>query len=133
MSVRAFRGMRNQKGFTFIELLVVLAVLSLLAGLVASVSMSKIRSSKESALKEDLHVMRKAIDDYYADTGAYPAKLDDLVEKHYLRSVPKDPFTESSDTWKPVFPEDATEKNGIIDVHSGTDEKTGDGENYSDW
>lgn len=123
----------REDGFTFIELLVVLAVLSLLAGLVASVSMSKIRSSKESALKEDLHIMRKAIDDCYADTGSYPTKLDDLVEKHYLRSVPKDPFTESSETWKLVNPEDGTQKNGIVDVHSGSDEKTGDGENYSDW
>jgi general secretion pathway protein G len=123
----------DQRGFTFIELLLVLAILALLAGLAVAVSMSKIRSSKESALKEDLHSMRKALDDYYADKGNYPKKLQDLVDKRYLRSVPMDPFTESSETWQAVYSEDSSQKDGIMDVHSGSEEKSSDGNNYNEW
>lgn len=129
--------MRNlhlkDEGFTFIELMLVLAILTLLAGLVASVAMGKIRSSKESALKTDLATMRKALDDYYADNGKYPTVLQDLVDKHYLRAIPQDPFTETNDSWKTVTSDKPDQKDGIVDVHSGTDEKTPDGGNYSDW
>jgi general secretion pathway protein G len=123
----------TEKGFTFIELMLVLAILALLAGIAAAVSMGKIRSSKEAALKTDLANFRKALDDYYADTGKYPKKLDDLVEKRYLRAVPQDPFTESSDTWQAVYSDKPDQKDGIVDVHSGSDEKSGDGGNYSEW
>src|ERR1039458_6785043 len=81
----------SHSGFTFIELLLVLAILALLSGLVATVSMNKIRQAKESALKEDLHSLRKSIDDFYADTGKYPKKLGDLADQRYLRSIPADP------------------------------------------
>jgi len=114
-------------------MLLVLAVLALLAGLVASVSMGKIRQSKESALKEDLHAMRKAIDDFYADTGKYPKQLQDLADKHYLRSIPVDPITELNDTWQVVVSQDPAQKDGITDVHSGSEEKSSDGNNYNEW
>lgn len=130
---RKRRWALSEEGFTFIEMLVVLAVLSLLASLAAAVALGKIRQSKESALKEDLRVMRKAIDDSYADTGKYPKDLQDLVDRRYLRSIPLDPFTEKNDSWQPVLSQDPTQKDGIVDVHSGSDEKSGDGDNYSDW
>ncbi len=123
----------NERGFTFIELMVVLAIMALLSGLVAAVSVGKIRQSKESALKEDLHNMRKALDDYYADKGKYPVKLQDLVDQRYLRSIPEDPLTDSQDTWQAVVSQDPDPKGGIVDIHSGSDEKTADGKNYSDW
>jgi general secretion pathway protein G len=124
---------KGEGGFTFIELLLVLAILSLLAGLVVTVSMNKIRQSKESALKEDLHNMRKAIDDYYADKKHYPKKFQDLVDQHYLRSVPEDPLTESDGTWQPVYSQEPDQKDGIVDVHSGSEEKSDNGKTYSDW
>jgi general secretion pathway protein G len=127
------RNFRQEKGFTFIELLVVLAILSLLAGLVVSVAVGKIQQSKESALKEDLHQMRKCIDDFYADNGKYPQKLDDLVDKHYMRSVPVDPMTESKETWQVVDSTDPLQKNVIVDVHSGSEDKSSDGSNYNEW
>lgn len=126
-------SLRGEKGFTFIELLVVLGILALLATLVASVSMGKIRQSKESALKEDLHNLRKAIDDFYADNGKYPKKLDDLVQKHYLRTIPVDPLTDSVETWQLLLSDDPAQKEGVVDVHSGSEEKSSDGNNYSDW
>jgi general secretion pathway protein G len=129
------RGLRrlSEEGFTFIELLIVLAIMSLLASLVVSVSMGKIRQSKESALKEDLHNLRKALDDFYADKGKYPVKLQDLVDKHYLRSIPVDPLTESDDTWQTVVSQDPAQKDGIVDVHSGSGDKPNDGKPYSEW
>jgi general secretion pathway protein G len=131
-------GSRNRpgysgKGFTFIELLIVLALMALLASLVVSVSVGKIRQSKESALKEDLHNMRKALDDFYADQGKYPVKLQDLVEKHYLRSIPLDPLTESEDTWQTEISQDPSQKGGIVDVHSGSGDQPKDGKPYHEW
>ncbi len=123
----------TEGGFTFIELMVVLAIMALLSGLVAAASMGKIRQSKESALKEDLHAMRKALDDYYADKGKYPVKLQDLVNQHYLRSIPEDPLTDSEDTWQTVVSQDPNQKGGIVDIHSGSEEKTADGKSYSEW
>jgi general secretion pathway protein G len=123
----------SEEGFTFIELLIVLAIMALLASLVVSVSMGKIRQSKESALKEDLHQLRKALDDFYADKGKYPIKLQDLVDKHYLRSIPVDPLTDSDDTWQTVISQDPAQKEGIVDIHSGSEEKTSDGKPYNEW
>jgi general secretion pathway protein G len=133
MKKRDLAYIKGEKGFTFIELLLVLAILGLLASLVATVSMNKIRQSKESALKEDLHILRKAVDDYYADKGKYPKKLEDLVDQRYLRSVPVDPLTESEGTWQPVYSQELDQKDGIVDVHSGSEEKSSDGNNYSEW
>jgi general secretion pathway protein G len=120
-------------GFTFIELLLVLAILGLLASLTTVVALGKVRQSKESALKEDLHLMRKGIDDFYADTGKYPKKLEDMVDRRYLRAIPEDPFTERNDNWQPVYAKDPAQKEGIEDVHSGSDEKSSDGGSYSEW
>lgn len=123
-------GKYAMRGLTLIELLLALFVLSLLAGLVMPIVTGGIHRARESALKEDLYVMRKAIDDFHADTGAYPAELDELVAKRYLRQLPADPFTESRESWRLVWTE---EGKGIIDVRSGTDAIDENGVAYADW
>lgn len=123
------------RGFTLVELMLVMVIVALLASLVAPVVTGGIVRAKESTLQEDLHAMRKAIDDHYADTGAYPADLDRLVEKRYLRRVPVDPFTERRDTWAVTRNESTGQDktSGIIDVRSGSEEKSSEGTFYRDW
>ena len=84
-------------------------------------------------LKENLFIMRKAIDDYYADQGDYPGSLQQLVEKRYIRKLPVDPLTDRGDTWVEVRAEEDGKQGGIIDVRSGSEEKSGDGAAYQDW
>lgn len=122
-------------GFTLVELLLVLLIVALLASLVAPVVTGSIQRARESTLSQDLQAMRKAIDDYYADTGNYPPELEELVKKRYLRRIPVDPITEKRDTWVFVHAEDAKtgKGGGIIDVHSGSEEKASDGTNFKDW
>jgi len=123
------------RGFTLIELLLVLLLVALLASLVAPVVTGGIQRARESTLKEDLYALRRAIDDYYADTGAYPAELEELVKKRYLRRIPPDPVTEKRDTWVLVRSEDegAGKGGGILDVRSGSQERASDGSYFKDW
>lgn len=123
----------RERGFTLMELLVVLALVAVLAALVTPVVSSSIQRAKEATLKENLFVLRKAIDDYYADVGAYPPSLDALVEKRYVRKVPTDPVTERSDSWQVTREEEGGEEAGIIDVHSGAEEEAADGSAYREW
>lgn len=123
------------RGFTLMELLLVMLLLGLLASLAAPVVTGGIQRARESTLKEDLYTLRRAIDDYYADTGAYPAELEELVKKRYLRRIPPDPLTEKRDTWVLVRSEDdkAGKANGILDVRSGSPERANDGSYFKDW
>ena len=105
------------KGFTLVELMVVLTIIALLISIVAPDYVGRTRRAEEAVLKQNLSAMRDALDKHYADAGRYPASLDDLVAKRYLRAIPKDPFTESSSTWIPVPPQD-TRKGNVWDVHS---------------
>lgn len=123
----------RQRGFTLMELLVVLALVAVLASLVTPIVSSSIQRAKEATLKENLFVLRKAIDDYYADIGAYPPTLDALVEKRYVRKVPVDPITERADSWQFTREEEGGEEAGIIDVHSGAEEAATDGSAYREW
>jgi len=132
--------MGRQRGFTLIELLVVLVLVALLAAIATPVISRSIRHARESALKEDLFVLRKAIDHYYADKGHYPDRVSVLAKRHYVRKIPVDPFTGRRDTWVGVPADSASELNGrseeragIMDVHSGTEQKDKDGEPYADW
>lgn len=111
------KRMRRSPGFTLVELMVVLAIIALLISIVAPNYVGRERHAEEAVLEQDLAVMRDALDKHYADSGRYPASLDELVAKHYLRSIPKDPFTGSSSTWVAVPPEDAR-KGNVWDVHS---------------
>lgn len=118
------------KGFTLMELLIVMTLLALIAAIAVPVVSNSVNRAKEATLKEDLQVMRKIIDDYYADVGSYPESLKVLVEKKYLRKIPVDPFTERDDTWVEVYAEN---QNGIIDIKSGAEGSNSDGSAYRDW
>ena len=128
-------GIRTRRGFTLIEMLLVLLLLALIATLVTPVVTGGIQRARESTLRTDLYALRKAIDDYYADTGAYPPELEELVTKRYLRRIPPDPLTESRDTWILVRAEEdkAAKGGGILDVRSGSPEQARDGSHFKDW
>lgn len=121
-----------RNGFTLIELLVVMSIIALLLTIAAPRYFHSVDKAKEAVLKENLLQMRNAIDQFYADRGNYPSRLEDLVDKKYLRSVPQDPLTESRTTWVIVVPHDA-EMSGIYDVKSGAPGVALDGSLYSDW
>jgi general secretion pathway protein G len=123
--------LRN-RGFTLIELLVVLAIVATLLSIVAPRYVHQADRAKEAALKENLSVLRRALDQYYSDTGSYPEKLSLLTERQYLRALPLDPVTNRSDSWTPVPGTDEDDKT-IIDVKSGAPGKALDGTEYNSW
>lgn len=122
-----------KKGFTLIEILVVLAIIATLLSLVAPRYFDSIDRSKEKILKHDLLVMREAIDKYYSDKNVYPNTLQDLVQHKYLRTIPDDPITESALTWVLIAPPDIEAKGLIYDIHSGSPAVASDGSQYADW
>ncbi len=132
------RRIRQQEaGFTLLELMIVMAIIGILATLAVPSFVGAIKSAREAVLKEDLHVMRAAIDSYTMDKQKAPQSLDDLVQDGYLRAIPDDPMTKSKDTWvtetsDAMYSLDQTEP-GISDVHSGSDETGSDGQPYSSW
>ena len=109
--------MRRLRGFTLVELMVVLTVIALLLSIVVPDYVGRVKRAEEAVLQENLMLMRDALDKHYADAGNYPNALEDLVNKRYLRSIPKDPFTQSASSWVPVPPADP-KKGGVFDVHS---------------
>lgn len=130
------RGMNSRKlppqGFTLIELLVVLTIVALLLTIAAPQFLPNVKRARESVLKEDLVTMRDAIDKYYADKGAFPTDLGDLVTAKYLTRIPVDPITESDATWVPALLEQSDSKE-IVDLHSGAAGKARDGSPFSSW
>jgi general secretion pathway protein G len=127
----------HQRGFTIIELLVVLALISILATMGMAQYRQGIVHAREAVLKTDLFDLRDAIDQYYADKNQYPGSLDSLVTDGYLRRIPVDPFTNAADTWQTVpsepDPNNPTAAPGIYDVKSGSDGASLDGTKYADW
>jgi len=109
--------MNRIKGFTLVELMVVLAVIALLLSVVVPDYMGRMRRAEEAVLQENLALMRDALDKHYADAGKYPGSLEELVSKRYLRTIPKDPFTQSASTWVAVPPQDSR-KGNVWDVKS---------------
>jgi general secretion pathway protein G len=128
---------RKCKGFTLIELLVVMIIVVTLASVALALYTTSVRRSKEAVLREDLQLMRKAIDEYYADKQKYPPDLQTLVSEKYLRNIGPDPFTNSTDTWQTTASErDAANPSadvGISDVKSGADGTALDGTPYAEW
>jgi len=125
-------GKRPTLGFTLIEMMVVMAIIAMLLTLVTPKYFGHVDHAKEVALRQNLASMRDALDKFYSDTGKYPASLDELVERRYLRKVPVDPLTELSDTWQIAAPVDPA-LGGVYDVHSGAPGNGADGTLYSEW
>lgn len=123
---------RNQKGFTLIEMMIVLAIMSILATIATPNMQRYIVRAREASLRETLFVFRDVIDQHYSDQGKYPGSLQELVKMKYIRSIPIDPITGSSSTWI-VTPPEGEEKGGVYDVHSGSDRVSLDGEPYNEW
>ena len=123
---------RRTSGFTLIELLVALAVIALLLSIVAPRYFGSVSKTEETVLKENLHLMRDALDKYYSDSGRYPDGLADLVSRRYLRSIPDDPITQSSATWV-VLPPSDPQKGAVFDVKSGAKGAGRDGKPYEQW
>ncbi|HEV8094598.1 MAG TPA: prepilin-type N-terminal cleavage/methylation domain-containing protein [Burkholderiales bacterium] len=124
--------MRARAGFTLIELLVALAIIALLLSLAVPRYFGSLSRAEEAVLKENLASMRDALDKHYADTGKYPASLEDLVTKKYLRNVPTDPVTQSQSTWIVVPPADPGQ-GAVYDVRSGAQGSGRDGKPYEQW
>jgi general secretion pathway protein G len=128
---------RDAAGFTLVELMVVMLIIAILASIAIPAYVSSIRAAKEAVLREDLHVMRDAIDAYTNDKDKAPQSLDDLVSAGYLKVIPKDPMTASNSTWTPTMDDtlqniDQTDP-GMTDVHSGSDQAGSDGQPYNTW
>jgi len=124
----------DQAGFTFVEIMIVLVVIGILVTLATPSFTTSVHRAREAALRENLFVLRDVIDQHYADHGTYPPALEALVEKRYLRKIPKDPITASETTW--ILVPDTDEHGvevGIFDVKSGSDQAAMDGTVYNTW
>ena len=128
---------RAQRGFTLIELMVVMFIISVLLLIAVPVYEKSIIRSKESVLHGNLSAIRNMIDEYTIDKQKAPDSLEDLVSEGYLRQIPQDPMTNSNQTWKTVMEQTAVgganASPGLFDVHSGSEKKALDGTNYADW
>ena len=126
----------RQKGYTLVELMIVVAIVGILLTLAIPTFQQSALKAREAALKQNLFTLRAVIDQYYADRGDYPSSLQELVEAKYLREIPVDPFTKSNSTWNEIL-EDQEEGDdssaGVYDVKSGSDGVARDGTSYKDW
>jgi len=138
----------RERGFTLLELIVVVAMIGILAAIVMPALAKMPTRAKEAVLKTNLHTLREVIDAYYGDKGHYPESLDALVEAEYLRAIPVDPFTGSADSWVLVFEEEGEDGEpepgpppgpdepagpGVIDVRSASPLVSLDGTPYAEW
>jgi len=129
----AFRS----RGFTLIELMIVMSIMLILISIAIPMYQQSIVRAREAVLRQDLFSLRSVIDQFTLDKQRAPQSLDELVSEHYLKQLPKDPFTGSSDTWQVVQEDivisvDQTQP-GISDVHSGSNLTGSDGTAYSSW
>ena len=131
------RRAKHEAGFTLMELMIVMMIIGVLTTLAIPSFVSAIKAAREAVLKEDLRVMRSAIDSYTMDKQKAPQSLDDLVTEGYLKVIPEDPMTKSRDSWVTSVSDslhslDQTDP-GIDDVHSGSQDTGSDGQAYSTW
>lgn len=122
----------NEKAFTLIELVTIMAIIATLASLAMPTFQRHIIRSREVSLSRTLFVFRDVIDQYYADHGNYPESLEALVEKQYIRKIPTDPFTRSDSTWVLIHAA-SNEGGGIVEVHSGSNKVGLNGIPYNEW
>jgi general secretion pathway protein G len=130
-------GAGGRRGFTFVELMVVITIIVILVTMAIPIYQRTIIRTKETVLKTNLTTLREVIDRYTYDKTKAPQTLQDLVSEGYLKEVPYDPMTGSNQTWK-VIMEDASQATsqsepGIWDVKSGSDKMGSDGTPYSEW
>ena len=123
----------RKNGFTLIELLVVMSVIATLLTIAVPRYFQHLDRAREAALRESLAVMRDAVDKYRGDTGRYPETLEELVTKRYLRKVPPDPITESTESWVLVPPPDEPGQRKVWDVRSGAEGQGQNGSDYATW
>jgi general secretion pathway protein G len=133
----ARRAMKRLRGFTFVEMMVVVTIMVILISMAIPIYQRSIVRAKESVLKNNLFTMRTVIDNYSYDKGKAPQNLQDLVTEGYLQKLPVDPMTGNNQTWRTVM-EDASQsvsqsEPGIFDVHSGSDKTSLDGTAYAEW
>ena len=135
------RAGASQRGFTLLELIVVIAIIGILATIAMPAMKDVPRRANEAVLKTNLHTLRDVIDQYHGDKGKYPQSLDTLVEAGYLHKVPTDPITKRNDTWLLVreerseesgAPQEGEDGPGVEDVKSGAPGTTLDGRPYAD-
>jgi general secretion pathway protein G len=129
---------RRTAGFTLIEVLIVMVIITTLAGLGLAMYSNSVTRAREAVLSQQLFEMREAIDRYYADKNRWPPSLDALVTDKYIRAIPVDPITQSSTTWRTTFgepdPSNPNAEPGISDVHSGSDQVSPlTNKPYSEW
>ena len=128
---------RAQRGFTFIELMVVMAIISVLLAIAIPIYQKSLVRARESVLRNNLFTLRTMIDEYTVDKQQAPQTLQDLVSEGYLRQIPKDPMTSSDQSWRIVMEDTpvggSTSSPGIFDVRSGSDKTSLEGTPYSEW
>ena len=122
----------RRRGFTLLELLVVMAIIATLLTIAVPRYFRSLERSREAVLKQDLATLRESIDKFYGDTGAYPQTLAVLVEKRYLRSIPVDPIARTADKWVVVNADDPEDR-GVKDVRSGAEGTGENGVAYAAW
>jgi len=129
---------QQRRGFTLIEILIVVSLLGLLASIVISTHRNASLKGKETVLRHNLRQLRVTLDEYNNDKGHYPTDIDMLVEEGYLREIPIDPMTGSKETWELVYDqaymdEDSSFEVGIFDVKSTSEGTALDGTYYYEW
>jgi len=143
-NTRAFRVVgqgsanhRKARGFTLIEMMIVISIIIILTAIAVPIYKQHVLRAREAVLKEDLYSMRQSIDQFTQDKDKAPQALDDLVSAGYMRQIPKDPFTDSDQTWEPVTDDSiqvlGQTDTGISDVHSGSKQVGSDGTAYNTW